>query len=480
MAQEVIVASNPDALDGIDTLLVIGRKAILESDALQAVLPPSLPSSTWQQMLSRTEARSAGRSASTWLPGTPSKLVLGMLPENCSRHNSPTRAWAIPSLVRGARGRKLGVVLATDTPEHLAAMFMAAARALPHFDARTRRAKSSTVLMGFTPGGFVGSTAQYAAMVDAVRFTASCVDAPPSDMHIPDFLELAKQMAASNPRVTAEVIQGADLIEQELGGVYGVGRAAAQPPALLVLDYTPESPVEHVAWVGKGVIYDTGGLSLKSKTGMVGMKSDMGGAAAVLGAFKAAVALGSDRRITAVLGLVENAIGPNATRPDDILRMYSGRTVEVNNTDAEGRLVLADACAWVARNRTATTMVDLATLTGAQLVSTGKRHAALYTPDEDLENAAIASGKRSGDLVHPLPFAPEFFRPEFVSQVADMRNSVKDRSNAQSSCAGEFIRWHVQDWPGRWLHVDIAGPAVSGQRATGYGVGLLLGLVGLV
>ncbi len=184
-------------------------------------------------------------------------------------------------------------------------------------------------------------------------------------------------------------------------------------------------------------------------------------------------------RLTAVLCVAENAIGPAATRPDDVITMYSGHTVEVNNTDAEGRLVLADGVAWAARHRSPDVMIDLATLTGAQSMATGKRQAALYCSDEQLEADAVAAGRRSGDLVHPLPYVPEFFRAEFRSPVADMRNSVKDRSNGQSSCAGQFIANHMREHKGPWLHVDMAGPAFSGGRATGYGPALLLALLGV-
>jgi len=212
---------------------------------------------------------------------------------------------------------------------------------------------------------------------------------------------------------------------------------------------------------------------------MPGMKSDMAGAAAVLAAFAAAVRLRAPVRLTAALALAENAVGPTALRPDDVLKMLSGRTVEVNNTDAEGRLVLADALAWVVRNRTPDEVLDIATLTGAQSMATGKRQGALYCNREELERRACRAGRASGDLVHPLPYIPEFFRKEFSSTVADMKNSVKNRQNAQSSCAGQFIGNHILRYQGGWLHVDMAGPAVLSGRATGFGVGLLLTLLGV-
>jgi probable aminopeptidase NPEPL1 len=140
--------------------------------------------------------------------------------------------------------------------------------------------------------------------------------------------------------------------------------------------------------------------------------------------------------------------------------------------------VLADGVAYACKHLSPGLIVDMATLTGAQLVATGKRHAAIVANSAELESAAITAGLASGDLVHPLPYAPEFFRSEFASKVADMRNSVKDRSNAQSSCAANFVAEHLSaDYDGGWLHVDMAGPAWIGDRGTGYGVALLLSLL---
>ena len=190
---------------------------------------------------------------------------------------------------------------------------------------------------------------------------------------------------------------------------------------------------------GKGIVYDTGGLSLKGKEHMPGMKGDMGGATAVLGAFAAAARTTSDTAIVAALCLAENSVGPDATRPDDILHLYSGKTVEVNNTDAEGRLVLGDGVAWMSRHENCDELWDLATLTGAALMTTGKVHCGVYTADEGLERRALSAGLASGDPCFPHIHAPELMRKEFKSQVADLKNSVKDRMKAQSSCAANFI-----------------------------------------
>jgi probable aminopeptidase NPEPL1 len=233
-------------------------------------------------------------------------------------------------------------------------------------------------------------------------------------------------------------------------------------------------PPRHIALVGKGITFDTGGLHLKARGAMEGMKADMGGAAAVLGAFAVLARQRLPVRLTAVLCLAENAIGPGAYKPDDILTLHSGKTVEINNTDAEGRLLLADGLSHATRALRADVVIDAATLTGAQLIATGNLHAAVVSNDEHLQAALLAAGTATGDLAWPLPFVPEFYKSEFQSPVADMRNSVKNRSNAQSSCAATFVHWHIEDTGARWAHVDLAGPAFVGDRGTGFGVALLV------
>ena len=169
-----------------------------------------------------------------------------------------------------------------------------------------------------------------------------------------------------------------------------------------------------------------------------------GGSAAVLGAFVTLVKRNVNKRVHALLCISENSVGPLSTRPDDVHTFLSGKTVEVNNTDAEGRLVLADGCYHASITFNPAYIIDIATLTGAQLIATGRNHAAIYCNDDDLEYAAVKVGKKTGDLTFPIPYAPEFYRPEFKSQVADMNNSVADRSNAQTSCAGQFIGNHIE------------------------------------
>jgi probable aminopeptidase NPEPL1 len=472
------------ALAKAESLVVVGRMAALSSEPLQAQLPGDLRG-VLAQILEELKPGDDGKAASSWTGGdSPSRLIVCLLPEHCSRHNTPTRSYSIAALLRKQlpSSGAVAVLLALDEPGHALAAASAVARCLPLYSRKTNddggddQRSVSVALVG--PEGPLAPDSRSAAVSEAVRFAGRLVDTPTSTLNTDAFVEEARAVAAS-VGAEIEVIRGEQLEERGFGGLWGVGRAAVHPPALVILSCGPEDAERTVAWVGKGIVYDTGGLSIKSKTGMPGMKADMGGAAAVLGAFQVAASGACGDRLYALLCLAENSVGPEATRPDDILSMYSGKTVEVNNTDAEGRLVLADGVAYAARHLSPDVIVDLATLTGAQGVSTGQRHAGIVCNDDALEARAIAAGKSSGDLVHPLPYCPEFFRKEFQSEVADLKNSVKNRSNAQASCAAQFVGEHLGDYEGGWLHVDLAGPSTWDERGTGFGVGLLVELFGL-
>ncbi|KAH8044911.1 manganese ion binding protein [Aureococcus anophagefferens] len=295
---------------------------------------------------------------------------------------------------------------------------------------------------------------------DAVRRAAHRRRAPnemTTTRLVAEARDVAARLRAAGVAVDEEVLAGAaegrglrrHLQRRKRGGAAGARRAVGEVPG------ERGRPVRGPRRQGRRLRH--GRPLLKISGGMVGMKSDCGGAAAVLGGFEAACALGGGayEEIHCLLCVAENAIGPDAMRCDDIVTFFSGLTCEINNTDAEGRLCLADG-----------------------MVSTGQRHAAVFSDDEALEARAVAAGKRSGDLCHPLPFAPEIYRAEFKSKVADMKNSVKDRMNAQASCAANFIYENVHaDFQGSWLHVDLAGPSTAAERGTGFGVALALALL---
>uniref|UniRef100_A0ABI7WMD7 Cytosol aminopeptidase domain-containing protein n=1 Tax=Felis catus TaxID=9685 RepID=A0ABI7WMD7_FELCA len=414
--------------------------------------------------------------------------TVAALPSRVSRHNSPSAAHFVTRLVRTCLppGTHRCILMVCERSDAFASA-CALARAFPLFTHRSgasRRTEKKTVtveffLVGQDNGPVEVSTLQCLTnATEGVRLAARIVDTPCNEMNTDTFLEEIKKVG-KDLGITPTIIRDEELKTRGFGGIYGVGKAAVHPPALAVLSHTPEGATQTIAWVGKGIVYDTGGLSIKGKTTMPGMKRDCGGAAAVLGAFRAAIKQGFKDNLHAVFCLAENSVGPNATRPDDIHLLYSGKTVEINNTDAEGRLVLADGVSYACKDLGADIILDIATLTGAQGIATGKYHAAVLTNSAEWEAACVKAGTRCGDLVHPLVYCPELHFSEFTSAVADMKNSVADRDNSPSSCAGLFIASHIGfDWPGVWVHLDIAAPVHAGERATGFGVALLLALFG--
>ncbi|XP_010879442.1 probable aminopeptidase NPEPL1 [Esox lucius] len=417
-----------------------------------------------------------------------SHAAVAALPSRVSRHNSPSSAHFLSRLVRTCLpGGTNRCILIVCERSDVFASACAVARAFPIFSRRSatsRRTETKQVTVEFMVVGQDNGPLDPNTLMclvnaaDGVRLAARIVDTPCNEMNTDHFLEEIKTVG-SELGITPVIIRGDELKQKGFGGIYGVGKAAVNPPALAVLSHKPDGATQTIAWVGKGIVYDTGGLSIKGKTNMPGMKRDCGGAAAILGAFKATVKQGFKDNLHAVFCLAENAVGPTATRPDDIHTLYSGKTVEINNTDAEGRLVLSDGVVYASKDLSADVILDMATLTGAQGISTGKYHCAVMTNSEQWEMACVKAGRSSGDLAHPLVYCPELHFSEFTSAVADMKNSVADRENATSSCAGLFIGSHLGfDWPGVWVHVDIASPVHAGERATGFGVALLLALFG--
>jgi len=474
------------AVAAADQLVFVGPKSALARPDVVALVPEA-GRALWAPMLESLSPGDQSASTATWLAReglAPLRLAIVAISDRASRHNAPSRPDQVAAHLKGraAKGRTT-FVMALERSEDAFAIGCAAARAFPLY-ARKRKADEAAaadvVLLAPAPIA-AAERARIEATARAIREAQRLVDTPPAELHTDAFVAEAEAVArATGASIT--VLSGAALAERGMGGLVAVGQAAARGPALVHLRYDPAATTEAarapLAWVGKGIVYDTGGLSLKGKTDMPGMKTDMGGAAAVLAAFRACVELGVPRRLDAILCLAENAVGPNALRPDDVITLHSGKTVEVNNTDAEGRIVLADGVSYAVRDLKATTVIDLATLTGAQLVATGKLHAGVVSNDEALEAACVRAGRRSGDLCFPLPYAPELFRAELSSPVADLRNSVKDRMNAQSSCAAQFIAESLGDPSVRWLHVDMAGPVSARDRGTGFGVALLVELAG--
>lgn len=407
-----------------------------------------------------------------------SRVTTGALADATSRHATPARAESIRRVVAATAWRNEGdnaVLVVLDERSHVLPAVNAIARALPTYSVKSGRkaAGSLAILCTLADGTIAPVDAATRDVAARAREAAALVDTPPTELDPAALARRAKVVLRSLRGVAVREIAGPALLRNGLGGIHAVGRCARSAPRLVIATIGPRGARRHVALVGKGVTYDTGGLHLKARGNMETMKADMGGAAATLGAFAVLARQRPRFRLSLLLCLAENAIGPAAYKPDDVIVMHSGKTVEINNTDAEGRLLLADGCSYAARVLGADTILDAATLTGAQAVATGDLHAAVMSDDADVERALLDAGRATGDLTWPLPFAPEFYRAEFASPIADMRNSVKNRNNAQSSCAAEFVHWHLDGTKARWGHVDLAAPAFRGDRGTGFGVALL-------
>lgn len=495
MAATQLTFGPAKATESPSVVVLVGKKAAIEGGLSKYA--PSVDDSVLQAMLEAAKPGDNGASTSTFLPasdgGKATKFVLAVLPDKVSRHNSPISAHSITSLVRSEAGASgdVKVIAAIEEDNNVGPVACAIAKAFPLFSAKSTKdgeeeKKERSIRTCFVrPDGSEVEDADRLLAADVamegVRFAARISDTPPEQMTPGKLIEEAEAVAETLKGVSVVTIRGEELAKKGYGGIWGVGKAAESPPGLVVLSYEPEGATEEtetVCLVGKGIMYDTGGLSLKISGGMVGMKHDNGGAAGMLGGFIAAVKLKNEKRIHCLLCVAENAIGPKAMRNDDVLVCYSGKCVEINNTDAEGRLVLADGVAHATKHLKPSLVIDMATLTGAQMISTGRKHSAVLANTKELEERTVKAGRHSGDLAHPLIYAPELFKDEFKSKVADMKNSVKDRMNAQSSCAGTFIEQHLaSDYKGGWVHIDMAGPSTSDERATGYGVGLILSLL---
>jgi leucyl aminopeptidase len=278
--------------------------------------------------------------------------------------------------------------------------------------------------------------------------------------------DVVKEAGGAALGLKVTILNESQLKSKGYGGITAVGQGSANPPRLLHISYQPKGvkAKKKYAFVGKGITFDTGGLALKPALGMEAMKSDMAGAAAIAAATVAIAVLKIPVAIDAWAPLAENMVSDNATRPSDIITMYGGKTVEVLNPDAEGRLVLGDALVKAQEADDLDGIIDVATLTGAQLIALGKRTSAVMTNDTDFSDHFMKMTSRSGESFWPMPLPVEL-RASLDSPSADMAN-IGERMGGML-VAGLFLKDFVSDeLP--WLHLDIAGPAYNDDKAHGY------------
>ncbi|MER6784700.1 leucyl aminopeptidase [Streptomyces sp. NPDC000658] len=334
-------------------------------------------------------------------------------------------------------------------------------------DAKAKNDKAplaEAVLLGGKPrdAAHKAALARAAAVGEELNRARDLINMPPNDLDPEAFAALA-QTAAKEHGIKIQILDEKALVKGGYGGILGVGAGSASAPRLVKLSYTSSKAKKHLAFVGKGITYDSGGISLKPAGHNETMKCDMSGAAAVFAAVVAAARLGLEVNVTGWLALAENMPSGSATRPGDVLRMYSGKTVEVLNTDAEGRLVLADAL-WAASAEKPDAIVDVATLTGAMMLALGSRTFGIMANDDAFRTAVHEAAEEVGEPAWPMPL-PEHLRKGMDSTVADIANMGERMGGGL--VAGLFLREFVGEGI-TWAHLDIAGPAFNEGGPFGY------------
>ena len=317
---------------------------------------------------------------------------------------------------------------------------------------------------------------RYAAVYEGVLLTRELVTEPANIIYPQSFVERVLA-SIDGSGIEVEVLDGAAMAKLGMGALLGVAQGSVREPRLLVLRWNGGASGEApVAFLGKGVTFDTGGISIKPAANMEAMKWDMGGAGAVAGAMKALALRKAKANVIGVCGLVENMPDGNAQRPGDVVTTMSGQTAEVINTDAEGRLVLCDVMTWTQKIAKPKVMIDLATLTGAMVISLGHEYGGMFANDDDLAGRLLAAGQVSSDQLWRMPLGEAYDRM-IDSHIADMKN-VGPREGG-SITAAQFLQRFVEDGV-KWAHLDIAGMAWSDKPkptydkgATGFGVRLL-------
>jgi leucyl aminopeptidase len=309
-------------------------------------------------------------------------------------------------------------------------------------------------------------------IAEAAAFSRTLANTPPNEATTLWMAERAREMAEERRigGMTVTILDETEMASRGMGGILAVGSGSAHPPRLVRLDWGTEGPV--VALVGKGVTFDTGGISIKPAQNMEDMKYDKCGACTVLGIVRAVADLGLKVRIRAYCPFTENMPSGSAYRPGDIIRFYNRKTVEITNTDAEGRLILADAMAWAAEEKP-DALLEFSTLTGAIVVALGHQAGGLFTPDDGLASELLDASVHTGERLWRMPLYPEFLE-DMKGVHADLKNSAGRAGS--SSTAAAFLSQFVGDMKS-WAHLDIAGVAylaadVSGKRAgaTGFGI----------
>jgi len=397
----------------------------------------------------------------------PIVVVVGM--GNSAAHGDAESARrAFGSAIRALAGcKKVAIAIADDDLENAALGARLSAYTFTAFKSKPSKASMPPSAIALLTAGKV--SAEQRSRVErvnvigrAVDLTRDLVNTPPNVLPPATLAAEAKAAVAGTP-IKVTIWDEKALKRDGCGGILGVGQGSVNPPRLVKLVYAPRGAKKHLALVGKGITFDTGGISIKPAANMDEMKGDMAGAAAVIGAMQAIATLGLPVRVTAWIPMAENMPSGTAQRPGDVIRMFDGTTVEVLNTDAEGRLILADALGMAVLEKP-DLIVDAATLTGAQRIALGSRTAGVMSNDDHARADVVAAAERAGEAMWPMPL-PEDLRASLDSATADIAN-IGDRLGGMLS-AGVFLKEFIPDSQA-WVHLDIAGPAFNDKAAYGY------------
>jgi len=482
-----VIESIRDLPDDLDLVGVpVTEEAAGDAEALDEVgLPVAL-------LAAQGFAGKLGQTALVAGEGAPTQLLVGVGPEAAVGPDQLRRAAGV-AVRHGVRVARMGLRLLDSLPPDTdAATRTRAARAVgegarlgayrfTEFRSDPSAEVLEVVVVAARGGARVLAAIEQGAQIAEAQCLARDLVNTPGGTLTPAALAQVAVEIAERESLQITVLGPDEIAAAGMGGLLGVNRGSEQEPRFVQIAYEPANPRGTLALVGKGITFDSGGLTIKPYEGMVTMKMDMGGAAAVLGAFSALNAIGARCRVLGYLPLTDNMTGGDATRPGDVLQMRNGTTVEVLNTDAEGRLILADALS-LAVEEQPDAIIDLATLTGAVETALGNRIAGLLSNDDVWSEQVEAAAGSAGERLWRLPL-PEDYRPRLESDVADLRNIPTSRDGGTITAA-LFLSNFVGD-DVAWAHLDIAATAWRNDSddgewtkgATGYGVRLLLELI---
>ena len=393
-------------------------------------------------------------------------LGLGDLSKGFDLENLRT---AVGGAVRSLASSKKIALIASPSPEHVLATALAAqlgSYTFTEFKGRKNAKAAAPNIVLLVPKEALAASkaaiAEAAVIAESVNLSRDLVNTPPNALAPVGLAAAAKEAVAGLP-VKVTIWDEKALKRDGCGGILGVGQGSVNPPRLVKMEYSPAGAKASLAIVGKGITFDTGGISIKPAAGMDEMKGDMGGAAAVIGAMQAIARLGIAVKVTGWVPTAENMPGGNAQRPGDVITMFDGTTVEVLNTDAEGRLVLADALGMAVLEKP-DLIIDVATLTGAQRIALGSRTAGVMANNDDSRALVCTAADEAGEAAWPMPL-PEYLRASIDSPTADIAN-IGDRLGGMLS-AGIFLKEFIPDSQ-PWVHIDIAGPSFNDKGPYGY------------